>query len=228
MHDLLAMLKELHPDLSGTILDFGSGEGSKVRELRASGYNAFGADIIKPKEPSEFLRLINDGIIPFPDETFDVVFSESVFEHVMDYGPVVRETWRVLKPGGIALHVFPSRYGLPKELHIYVPCASFFRPRWWLWLWAHLGIRNEFQTGLLADRVAELNEAFLRDHTNYLTVRALRNEFGAYFPSVEFREDVLLKNHTGSAGKLWPLARRFPALLAVYRTCRMRAVVCSK
>ena len=37
----------------------------------------------------------------FPDGTFDVVFSNAVLEHVPSPGAVLRETWRVLRPGGV-------------------------------------------------------------------------------------------------------------------------------
>jgi len=46
--------------------------------------------------------------MPFPDGTFDVVFSTNVLEHVQDLNAVLGETVRVLKPGGYAQHVVPN------------------------------------------------------------------------------------------------------------------------
>jgi SAM-dependent methyltransferase len=43
--------------------------------------------------------------LQFPDESFDFVFSDQVLEHVGgDPQQAVDESWRVLRPGGIALH----------------------------------------------------------------------------------------------------------------------------
>ncbi|MCJ7523876.1 MAG: class I SAM-dependent methyltransferase [Candidatus Aminicenantes bacterium] len=43
--------------------------------------------------------------LQFPDETFDFIFSDQVLEHVEgDPQQAIDESWRVLRPGGIALH----------------------------------------------------------------------------------------------------------------------------
>ena len=47
--------------------------------------------------------------IPFPDDTFEVVVSSQVLEHVKDYMRCIREIRRVLKPGGTALIATPNR-----------------------------------------------------------------------------------------------------------------------
>lgn len=46
---------------------------------------------------------------PFPDGSFDVVVSSQVLEHVKDYKRFMRETKRVLRPGGTALFATPNR-----------------------------------------------------------------------------------------------------------------------
>lgn len=58
--------------------------------------------------------------IPFNPGTFDVVYSSNVLEHVQQPAKVLDEALRVLKPGGIAVIVFPNygswwegHYGLP-------------------------------------------------------------------------------------------------------------------
>lgn len=55
--------------------------------------------------------------LPYDDESFDFVASYDVFEHVQDLAQVMRETWRVLKPGGRLLTVFPPYYN-PLEAHL--------------------------------------------------------------------------------------------------------------
>jgi SAM-dependent methyltransferase len=52
--------------------------------------------------------------LPFEDNTFDLVASHEVFEHIADVPAAVREVKRVLKPSGIAyinIHLFPSISG---------------------------------------------------------------------------------------------------------------------
>jgi SAM-dependent methyltransferase len=54
--------------------------------------------------------------IPFPDASFDIVYSSNVLEHVNEPPKVVAEIVRVLKPGGYAQIVVPN-YGSWWEGH---------------------------------------------------------------------------------------------------------------
>jgi SAM-dependent methyltransferase len=152
----LAILRDLDVPVTEScrILDFGCGEGHTVAGYRALGYNAFGCDVIPVL--GEHLCTMRGGLIPFPDNMFDVVVSEQVFEHVMDYDKAVSEIHRVLKPGGVAIHDFPSRWR-PIEPHVWVPLACFIRSRPWLGFWALCGIRNSFQRGSSWRDVAHRN-----------------------------------------------------------------------
>jgi hypothetical protein len=80
-------------------------------------------------------------------------------------------------------HVFPGRYRI-KEGHTFVPFGSVLRARWWLRLWAMLGVRNSFQHGLSAKEVARRNREFLTAQTRYLRRREIRR----CAPRVEFVE----------------------------------------
>jgi SAM-dependent methyltransferase len=54
------------------------------------------------------------GILPFLDNSFDVVTSVAAFEHFLDVPSVVAELQRVLRPGGIAwigIHLFSTLSG---------------------------------------------------------------------------------------------------------------------
>lgn len=46
--------------------------------------------------------------MPYPDASFNTVVSNSVLEHIPDLTPVLRETARVLKPGGRLITTVPS------------------------------------------------------------------------------------------------------------------------
>lgn len=46
--------------------------------------------------------------IPYRDKAFDIVFSSNVLEHVHDLDAALRESQRVLKPDGLAIHILPT------------------------------------------------------------------------------------------------------------------------
>ncbi len=48
----------------------------------------------------------------FPDEKFDLVVTSDVMEHVADWRSVVRETARILRPGGAHVFSIPLRWPL--------------------------------------------------------------------------------------------------------------------
>jgi len=60
------------------------------------------------------LRVSDAERLPFPDNTFDIVYSYGVMHHSPDTQQCIREAWRVLKPGGalrIMLYHHPSLTG---------------------------------------------------------------------------------------------------------------------
>lgn len=48
-------------------------------------------------------RLADAKGLPFPDQSFDAVFSNTILHHIPDPRPFVAEAWRVLRPGGAFL-----------------------------------------------------------------------------------------------------------------------------
>jgi ubiquinone/menaquinone biosynthesis C-methylase UbiE len=81
--------------------------------------------------------------LPYADESFDLVGSLAVLEHVQDVDAVVRETFRVLKPGGKAYFEVPNNL-YPFEGHYKLPWVpmmpKFFAKRYV----KALGYRPEF------------------------------------------------------------------------------------
>ena len=45
-------------------------------------------------------KLVDPGPLPFPDETFDAVFSKDAIIHIQDKHGLYSEAYRVIRPGG--------------------------------------------------------------------------------------------------------------------------------
>ncbi len=102
------------------VLDFGCGFGGRTirfRELGARSVTGIevGSDMVdeardfaasKGERAIQFV-LAEGEDLPFADQTFDVVCSYDVFEHVADLSVCLQECYRVLRPGGVLYGVFP-------------------------------------------------------------------------------------------------------------------------
>ncbi len=204
------------------VLDFGCGAGAMVESLNGRGFDAWGCDIVM-NEPTDRLRLISADPyrVPFDDESFDVVLSDQVFEHVQDPDVAWAELRRVLRPGGVGLHVFPPRWRL-REAHTYVPFGGAIESPRWFAAWARAGVRNEFQGDMAPAEVARANVEFTRAMTNYPTKSALRDHALAHFEEARFVEDALIACAPGRAARMAPLAR---LLGPAYSGLRSRAML---
>jgi len=196
------------------------------------GYNAFGCDIAFKEGPNVahlsgtgHIRLVDKTTyrLPFDNGIFDVVISDQVFEHVQDYKAALREICRVLRPDGISVHFFPSRY-IPIEPHVHVPFASIIQSYPWLRLWAGLGIRSPTQRGLTATEVAKKNYTYLTTSTNYLPRKKIVEEFSHFFNKVAFAEQFFLK-YSRRGQLIYKLSSIVPFIPAVYSTLGSRVVV---
>ncbi len=203
----IQLLSDLSYELApqSTILDFGCGVGNTVLELRRDGYDAYGCDILFPSNVNadlvrtNHLRIIakRPYRIPFGDNFFDFVSSWQVLEHVRNYETVFSEFYRILKPGGVGLHIFPPRYALI-EPHTYIPFGGVMQNEWWLAMWAFLGVRNSYQKNLRAKEVVERNSRYLQLHTNYLTKSEIVDYVMPFFKNYKFCELLAFKHSSKS------------------------------
>ena len=229
----LALLSQAgRPLASGAcVLDFGCGQGALVEALAARGLDAWGCDFsCELGERTDRVRAIPDLYrIPFEDGSFDCVLSDQVFEHVQDYSGALGEIRRVLRPGAVALHIFSPRYE-PVEPHTFVPLANIVQTKWWLRLWAAVGVRNRFQRGITAREVAELNYRFLTTQTTYHTRRRVLREARTVFPrarllDVEVLTELLASKSSSSAGILTKVLGVFPGMATVVCEVYSRALL---
>ena len=79
---------------------------------RSSNIKYVSADLFEPGVMSRF----DIQKTPFADETFDVVISNHVMEHVSDDSVAMREVHRILKPGGWAMLQVPIALALDRTI----------------------------------------------------------------------------------------------------------------
>jgi ubiquinone/menaquinone biosynthesis C-methylase UbiE len=115
------------------VLDVGGGRESHIAQFCSEGSTVIALDI----SPDELARngkatqkIVADACqeFPLPDESVDLVTSYCVVEHLPEVGAFCRHAFRVLRPGGAMLHVFPCRNAVFSELNRLIP----FRASRWL------------------------------------------------------------------------------------------------
>lgn len=96
-----------------TLLEIGCGRGEMLRNFKELGLVVEGIDL-SPEAPS-FNKDINIQVgnveeerLPYPDNSFDIVYSKSVLEHFHYPERYMKEAFRVLKPDGLILTLVPD------------------------------------------------------------------------------------------------------------------------
>lgn len=104
--------------LHGDLLDFGCGDGRILQliqrklgaQWRAVGFdpNAEEVELARGLGLYQRLHVAFGDAVPEPDATFDIVFSNSVLEHIPNIEPVLSEVARLLRPGGKFVFTTPG------------------------------------------------------------------------------------------------------------------------
>ncbi|MCH9736608.1 MAG: class I SAM-dependent methyltransferase [Actinomycetia bacterium] len=123
------------------VLDFGAGRGMHILDdgieyrrrlfdLQGKCAHVEGCDVDEAVLSNPFLDhalVIEAGSpLPYPDNSFDLVYSRFVFEHIEDPELVARELVRIVNPGGLIAAITPNRFGyialagaaVPNRLHV--------------------------------------------------------------------------------------------------------------
>lgn len=130
----------LQPDFH--VLDFGAGRGAESESpfpfkrdfvnLKGDVARIVGVDVdpavLKNPMLDEAHVFVPGARLPFPDASFDVIFSDWVLEHVDDPALLAAEVERLLKPGGWFFARTPNKFGviaigaslIPNKAHVRV------------------------------------------------------------------------------------------------------------
>jgi 2-polyprenyl-3-methyl-5-hydroxy-6-metoxy-1,4-benzoquinol methylase len=107
------------------VLDLGCGAGYFSALAAASGAIVTGADVAQEAlrrahaaNPGIHFELVPfDGLLPFDDTSFDLVWASEVIEHVADTANWLSEVRRVLVPGGAVVITTPAHGRLRLLVH---------------------------------------------------------------------------------------------------------------
>jgi SAM-dependent methyltransferase len=103
LHQIFALLPP-----RARILEIGGGDGFQASMLASAGYDVESIEVESLPRTYFDVRVYDGRTIPFRSAEFDCVYSSNVLEHVKNLDLMNAEIRRVLKPGGIAIHVLPS------------------------------------------------------------------------------------------------------------------------
>ncbi len=104
-------------------LDIGCGSGYLIELLHKQYPNiqSEGCDFNPEHNQCKNLSVqkvnLNREPLPYPNEKFDLVTCTEVIEHLENYNHVIRETVRILKPGGLLLLSTPNILSIRSRLH---------------------------------------------------------------------------------------------------------------
>lgn len=93
------------------VLEIGGGTGWQAKELSERGFTVTSVDLANScYAPLRIFPVEDyDGYtLPFSDNSFDVIYSSNVLEHIPHVVEFQREMHRVLRPEGICIHLLPS------------------------------------------------------------------------------------------------------------------------
>lgn len=93
------------------VLEIGGGNGYQASIIASWGCKVSSVDLAdRPASPQYYyaVQAYDGEHLPFPDSTFDIVFSSNVLEHIPNLPGIFLEMRRILKPDGCAIHILPS------------------------------------------------------------------------------------------------------------------------
>ncbi len=123
---LVEAIISISPMVKGKVMDLGC--GSKPYRSLFDCDEYIGVDFENPGHPhlNEQVDVFYDGkTLPFENNSFDVIFSSEVFEHVFNMHELLVEIKRVLRPGGKLIFTCPFAFPEHEQPNDFARYTSF-------------------------------------------------------------------------------------------------------
>ncbi len=121
---VLEAIENAGQQLGGNCLDIGSGGGQLLRLIAARySLTPYACDFLNGlmETPGQKVELVdlNHETLPYPNNHFGLVTCVETIEHLENFRAVVREIYRVLEPGGMAVISTPNILNLRSRLRYF-------------------------------------------------------------------------------------------------------------
>lgn len=126
---ILKILTKNKSYLNQPLLDIGTGSGINA-QVFSKYFNVTSIDVIDERTVKKGykFKLVKDTTLPFKENSFNVIVSNQVIEHINDAEEHLREIFRCLKKGGICYLATPNKWAI-FEAHYKLPFLSWFSLR---------------------------------------------------------------------------------------------------
>lgn len=168
-------------ELDSVVLEFGAGRGRNDFVSRDRVRMKVGVDVDPVVLENSGLHeayVLEGGKLPFSVDTFDLIYSTYVFEHLEHPKQAFTEMCRVLKPGGQLVFVTPQKYG-------YVALLARITP-----IWFHkkyFALKSKYSRSVREEK--DVFEVFYRANT-MRDIRVFSELVGLEILSVVKRESI--------------------------------------
>jgi len=107
------LFRRFHLRRGQKLLEIGCGRGEFLDAFQQLGMNCYGVDLsdhgfCNLKDIQVVRCDISQDALPFEDSSFDIVYNKSLIEHLYSPDHLMKETCRVLKPGGRVVILTPD------------------------------------------------------------------------------------------------------------------------
>jgi SAM-dependent methyltransferase len=103
----------------GRALDLGAGQGAISQALRDRGFEVTATDVNTSQFRASGVTCLKTDLnrpLPFSEGSFDLVMAVEILEHLESPRGLLREIFRVLRPGGLAVVTTPNITSFPSRV----------------------------------------------------------------------------------------------------------------
>lgn len=118
-------ISALAVNVSGETLDVGCGQKPYEQLFKSSHYIGLEIDTPDNRKAKKADYFYDGTRFPFPDQGFDCVVTNQVFEHVFNPASFLKEIYRVLKPDGMLLLTAPFVWDEHEQPNDFARYSSF-------------------------------------------------------------------------------------------------------